>query len=304
MIKKITLLLILFLFFSSFYAQSQKSIEKGVITLITNQKMKFKNLKFIEDQVVFTNLSTNSEYTYFLKAVRQIEDETKAIVYRKPEVLESKTAPNENKEISTLRAIENDTLFRPNYPEGIYKTKQDFINKKNRPNSVLIPKGLTGFEKTELESIEHNCFFYTTGDQKLKNVFAVSYKGHLYFQTSAILSNRNKTDRAQTTHFTNGFVRVIIGGENYFYTEADLTNLWAQALAYGAASPAISYNLARSMVYGKGIVWDFKNQEFNIFKNCDDYNDFIQDIYPPGIQSCVKQQPNVLDIRKTMEKIK
>ena len=58
------------------------------------------------------------------------------------------------------------------------------------------------------------------------------------------------------------------------------------------------------MIKGKGIVWDIKNQEFNIFKNCKDYNDFIKDKYPEGVQQCENQQPDMLLVRKAIEKIK
>ena len=168
-----------------------------------------------------------------------------------------------------------------------------------------MPKGLIGFVKPKLTTIEHNCFFYNEDtDEKLKDVFAVSYQGHLYFQINAILSNRNKTDIAQTNDFPNSFVRVIMGGKNYLYTEANLANQWAQAISYGAVGGAVGGALANSVIYGKGVVWDFKNSEFNIFKNCEDYNEFIKDIYPNGVQGCENQQPNVMNIRKVIEIIK
>ncbi len=69
-------------------------------------------------------------------------------------------------------------------------------------------------------------------------------------------------------------MKVIIEDENYFYTEVMLANIWAKGFAYntGAAGGAIVSTLNE----GKSVVWDIKNQEFNIFKNCEDYNDFIK----------------------------
>lgn len=199
----------------------------------------------------------------------------------------------------------NDSLFKPNYPEGVYRTKEDFINKKPFQKVELTPKGLIGLEKPTLTNITHNCFFYYTfSDEKIKDAFAISYKGHLYFQIYAILENRNKTDRAQSNNFPNSFVRVLLGGTNYLYTEADLANGWAQGLAVGGVGGAVGFAMSNKMIYGKGIVWDFKNNEFNIFKNCEDYNDFIKDKLPEGIQKCKKNQPDVLLIRNDIEKIK
>ena len=258
--------------------------------------MNFRNLRKTDDEVSFINTSTNSEYTYFINAIRLIEDESHTIIYKRVETIQKKE--------DTAAIVITDTLFRPNYPPGIYKTKEDFINKKVTPEEGMSAKGLIGFEKPILTDIEHSCYFYTRGNTKIKNVFAISYQGHLYFQIDAILSNRHKKDRAQDSQFPNGFVRVITGGDNYYYTEANLTNIWAQGIAYGAIGGVTGQNIAQSEIYGKGIVWDFKNQEFNIFKNCNDYNDFIKSIYPQGIQDCPKQQPNTWKIRKDMENIK
>lgn len=201
--------------------------------------------------------------------------------------------------------ISLDTLYKPNYPEGVYRTKEDFIKKIPFQKVAIFPKSLYGLTKKTLDKIVHNCYFYYAfSNVRIEDAFAVSYNGHLYFQTSAILKNRNKKDKAQTTNFPDGFVKAILGGENYIYTEAELANTWAKAFAYGGIGGGLGAVMAERMIYGKGIVWDFKNNEFNIFKNCDDYNDFIKDIYKDGIQICKKSQPDVLKIREDLEKIK
>ena len=205
---------------------------------------------------------------------------------------------SENHKISLVTI--NDTLYKPNYPEGIYESKADFINRK--PSSFKSIE-MTGFDKKTIDSIIHNpYFYYSDNDKKVRNVFAISFKGHLYFQIKAILKNRNKTDRAQSTNYHNTFVRVIIGGENYLYTEAELVNQWAYGTAvnFGVAGGA----LANSLIKGKGIVWDFSNEEFNIFKSCKDYNQFIEDKVPEDIQVCENHQPNMLMVRETIDKIK
>ncbi|WP_290820133.1 hypothetical protein [Flavobacterium sp.] len=58
------------------------------------------------------------------------------------------------------------------------------------------------------------------------------------------------------------------------------------------------------MSHTKGIIWDFKNKEFNIFKNCKDYNRFIEKIHTESIQKCENQQPDITEIRKTIDIIK
>lgn len=198
------------------------------------------------------------------------------------------------------RAVKPDTLYKPNYPDGIYITKSDFINKT--PSS-LKSVNLKGLNSKLTDSIIHNCYFYyAETDKKIKDVFAISYQGHLYFQLKAILDNRNKTDRAQSTNFHNTFVRVIIGGDNYFYTEAELVNQWAAGTA--ANFGLIGGVIMNDLIKGKGIVWDFKNEEFNIFKSCKDYNEFIANKSSDDLQECKNHQPNMIEVRKTIEKLK
>ena len=198
--------------------------------------------------------------------------------------------------------IQSDTLFTPNYPEGIYATKSDFINKSPSSSAPVFLVGLLEDLESD-ESIVHNPYFYYKKDEKkVKNVFAISFKGHLYFQIKAILKNRNKNDKAQSTSYPNTFVRVIIGGENYYYTEAELANKWATGTAVNFG--AVGGIIAEDLIKGKGIVWDFKNQEFNIFKSCEDYNEFITNIYPDGIQECNDHQPNPFRVREVISIIK
>lgn len=196
--------------------------------------------------------------------------------------------------------VKYDTLFKPKYPDGIYLSKKDFISKKVNTSKAV---ELRNFNKKPIDSIIHNpYFYYKENKKKVKNVFAISYKGHLYFQIKAILENRNKTDRAQSTNFHNTFVRVIIGGNNYLYTEAELVNQWAMGTAVNFG--IVGGIIANDLIKGKGLVWDFKNEEFNIFKSCKDYNIFISTKIKDDIQECKNHQPNIFKVRETIDKIK
>lgn len=264
----------------------QKIVKSGKITLINDEIIEFSNLTYEKnEQVKYTNVTSHSEEHLFLPSIKDIDE-------------------NEVVFIDLNEKVEKDTLFRVHYPEGIYVTKEDFLRQKPSKFDKVIPKGLYGFEKPELTEVEHNNFFYyADSNTKVKKVFAISYQGHLFFQVNAILKNRNKTDRAQESDFGNSFVRVISGGKKYLYTEAELANTWAKGFAYGAVGGTAGYYLAQSTIKGKGIVWDFENEEFNIFKNCKDYNQFMQANHPEGMQKCENQQPDMHLVRKTIAEI-
>lgn len=282
------------------FAQEIPDTKKGFITLSTNQKYEFTNLKIVNNQVIFINVATKSEFIYFKNAVKLIVDEQENVVYKSLQYEEEEKRKKEK----GLTEKPKEILFKANYPDGIYYTKEDFINKTPNENPKIFAKDLTDDEDEVLESIEDVCYFYyKESDKKVKKVFAVSYKGYLYFQLKAILANRNKNDNAQTSDFPHCFARVIKGGNNYFYSEIDLANFWAQGAAFSFGGPS-GYTLAQDMITKKGIVWDFKNKEFNIFKNCKDYNRFVEKIHPENILKCDTQQPDIEAIRKTIDIIK
>ncbi|WP_147448325.1 hypothetical protein [Dokdonia sinensis] len=186
------------------------------------------------------------------------------------------------------------------YPEGIYKSKEDFLNKTPDSSLKIVKKD---FGQNRTDGLIIPPFFYDSNkDKKIKKVFAISYEGDLYFQIRAILDNRNKEDRAQDSNSKNGFAKVIIGGKNYLYAEAPIVNKWGYAVALNTGENTV--NNAISTIKGKGVVWDFVNREFNIFRTCEDYNTFISDKLPDAKQKCEFGMEDILEIRKAVQVIK
>lgn len=299
----LTIILSLFLFLSKaqeFGIQENDTIASGVLTFINDDEINFYNLYKEQDKLFYTNVTTGETEHVFTPSV-------KSIARKDPSLAQIENTKNETQEIDNQNTDNSlsDENFYNDYPEGVYESLDDFIHKKVNTSYTLEPRGLTGFVKPVLDTIEHTCFFYNKKTKyKVTKAFAISYKGELFFQIKSILKNRNRKDRSQSSNFVNSFVKVLKGGPNYLYTEANLANAWAQGFAYGAIGGVAGTSMAQDMVHGKGIVWDVKNKEFNIFRNCKDYNEFAQQVYPKGIQSCPKKQPDVLAIRKVIEKIK
>lgn len=205
--------------------------------------------------------------------------------------------------LKPINPIKVETPYKPNYPDGIYLNKSEFINKSPGSLVIISPLNKNQHVNYDDDSIPDVCFFYHINTNKLiRNVFAVSYKGHLYFQLKSILKHRNKQDRAQKTDYKQVFTRVVMGGNNYLYTEAELSNLWASNISLFIGG--IGNEIAEEIIRWKGIIWDVKKQEFNIFKSCNDYNRFIEPLYPEGFQGCETQQPNLEEVRKAMSVIK
>ncbi|MCY1236346.1 hypothetical protein D3C87_67600 [compost metagenome] len=309
--------LLLLFFIATSYCNAQDLLaKKGTITLATNEKISFERLELVDGHFKYFEPTTGEDKKIAISTVKVIDDENHKRVFTNRNIIIS-TEFSQGMVIEKTKADTIASAKKPapkkedakvaanGCPNGIYYTKEDFINKVPNSTAVVIPKGLVGFTKEEIvDDIPAECYFYLKNeDKKLKRVFAVCYKGHIYFQTQAILDNRNKTDRAQTNHFPNGFAKVISLGENYYYTEVSLANKWAQGFAYGSGG-AVGGAIGSSLGNHKGIVWDVKNKEFNIFKNCNDYNDFIKVLYPEGVQECKNHQPDIVKVREAIEKIK
>ncbi len=316
MIKKVYIFLFLL---SGISVKSQSPLAKnGTIITAENVKIEFNDIRLVNGKFLYYDLQTNTEKQIEIKNVKYIEDGGKSRVFSNKSVIDrTKEADQKAEEEEKKKNLEkNSKLYKEMkkiederekpfrlVPDGIYKSKEDFLNKTPSSFEQVTPKGLYGFEKPILNTTVNNCFFYySASDNKIKNVFAIAHKGHLYFQIYAVLNNRNKTDRAQTNDHPNSFVRVINAGEHYYYLEVDLVNQWAKGFAINAG--AIGGAIESSLHNLKGIVWDIANKEFNIFKNCDDYNEFIKDKYPKGIQECNEHLPDLIKVREAIEQIK
>jgi len=210
---------------------------------------------------------------------------------------------------------QNKSFDIPIYPDGIYKTKSDFINKI--PSQIISDN----LERKRIEligqtdSLVRRCKFYNKStNKKIKKVFAISYGNKLYFNTGAILKNKNREDKSLSANSNNEFILVLFGGSNFLYAEVGLINHWKVGLSSGISSgvggfagaalgEAIENAYPTTSVYGKGVVWDFEKEEFNIFTDCKDFNEFIKP-YELEKLNCNVQEINLNDIRERILVIK
>jgi hypothetical protein len=186
-----------------------------------------------------------------------------------------------------------DAVYISSYPEGQYKTKEDFINKRIWDTQAVYMMSFPPFSSKKLDSPEDKLFFhYLSSGDKVTNMFAIVYKGQLFFQHKSIYYNRNKEDNGLTMGNMQSYVRVMIGGENYLYTEVAMANPWASGMIGAAA-----WN-------DKAVVWDIKNKEFNVLRNCEDFNEFLKLNAPIEVKLCESNYIEQKNLRTIFKKIK
>ena len=117
-------LLTFLLFALACAAQTQKPVANGLIVISTGQKMNFRNLKFHDGMVTFINTATNSEYTYFLKNVKMIQDTNEVVVYEEGDRIETAITPAQvvTKTIAVTKPREPELVFK-NCNKAIYDGK-------------------------------------------------------------------------------------------------------------------------------------------------------------------------------------
>lgn len=185
------------------------------------------------------------------------------------------------------------------YPEGLYTTLEEFITKSPGPLDIIERRNLQGSKMGD-DTLSNQVFFYkdTIGRAKLKNVFAVSYHGNLYIQQRYIVKYFNKDDRKEDGNNDNSFHRVINDGK-FLYLEGQFANGLAKGLArgLGGIGGAVIYASVNNM---KGVIFDFEKKEFAVFKNCNDFIDFLID---HGLNANLDCENEKFDIKKVREVI-
>lgn len=157
------------------------------------------------------------------------------------------------------------------YPEGLYLTKEDFLNKKvTKLNISPFNKGRMG--KEELKGNEKSFYFqYSETQEQVRKYFAISYKGNLYIRSGSIEKYRNKKDKSHTALKPNKYTKVLYIGSDYLYLEFPFANKWGASLLMNISPVLYGVTLNTTP-----IIWDYKNDEFNLFRSNKDFNSFLE----------------------------
>ncbi|MCM2301325.1 MAG: hypothetical protein NDI80_01735 [Flavobacteriaceae bacterium] len=171
----------------------------------------------------------------------------------------------QNTAYSQNGTIENN---RPNlvaYPKGIYQSYENF--KSGIPTDTL-----TQFvKKTGNDTISHR-FYNGLTNTRLKKEFAFSDGTHLYLNLNQIIKNFEKEDKGQLKDDGSYHIKALTIGARYIYFEDYFTS--TEAAVLGGLMAA---SIARRV---KGFVYDREKQQFNLFKNAQDFEKFIRENHP------------------------
>lgn len=201
-------------------------------------------------------------------------------------------------------AVANSSTYAiSDYSDGFYVTLEDFINKKSTKLNPVERREIVGFEKKVINknSIVDQVFLYVIADKtKLTGVFAVVLNGNLYIQQKNFRKYAVKGDKSEEGDNPNSYHRVLKAGK-FLYLEAELANSWSKGLAYGSGG-AVGGVIGSSMNRLKGIVFDINKKEFNILKDCKDFNEFLTSFQVDNVK-CENKKIDIITVRENINKI-
>lgn len=186
-------------------------------------------------------------------------------------------------------------ILNHGYPDGVYLTKKDFINKRAIKGSLYIE----GRDSLAESRMPFFCYFGNSTTQKrLKNVFAISHEGHLYFSNWAVLDppNRNPDDRGWAASKRRGFTRVQILSKGFLYFEIHLYRKMR-------AGMAANFHFVDTNDRFRGIVWNENIGMFDIFSGCEDLSKFMETYYPDAKNFCDSKDYTVAELRDVLKAI-
>ena len=163
------------------------------------------------------------------------------------------------------------------YPKGIYTTYESFKNRL--PNDTL-----TVFEIKTRDTSNAFRFVNKATNKRLKRNFAISDGMHLYIRIKEVFKHLPRNDKNQSKDDGNFCIKVEEIGSRYLYFEDYFTS--KEALILGGLAAGAS---ARRL---KGIVYDFKTHQFDLFKNAKDFAYFIEKNHPEYVNEISKVETN------------
>lgn len=196
-------------------------------------------------------------------------------------------------------------VFAQNSSNCVYWTMEDFLEDKCDESEIPYVDGIyderSGVEKFVLKT--------KTKNKRLKKAFGALINGEMFYQIYPISRNLAKKDRIETSRNSSDFIRVLSWGL-YDYMEYSGENSSGSGSGIGIGGGGVSTGIGIGLNLGgggngrvRGLIFDPENQEFNVFRNCKDFNEFLLERHPQYAYECKKKKINLNQVRAIIEQI-
>jgi hypothetical protein len=181
-----------------------------------------------------------------------------------------------------LQSQSDSTYF---YPDGIYNNLEEFLHKQPGDISHVRKLNLNvPTTKAFTDTLVNDVWFLDHNNDQLKKIFAVVYKGEIYFQEYGIQMNimegydHRSISKSPTLH------RVQTRGR-YYYTEAKYPYenpgpMLAMGAMFGAVGLLAGSEMSKNQTLTAPLVYDSELKKFFVFVFKSKLKDFINSYYP------------------------
>ena len=143
-------------------------------------------------------------------------------------------------------------------------------------------------------------------NKKLRKAFAVKIDGEMYFDQYQITRYLSKGDNLTSPGTDSYYIKVVSQG-TYEYLEWTDGGGSGPGVGIGSGAFGTGVGLGTSLSLGKkkikGIIYDPQRFEFNVFKNCKDFNEFLAERHPELAYECKKKKLPIEKVREVMSKL-
>ena len=189
------------------------------------------------------------------------------------------------------------------YPEGVYRTYRSFLNKKPNSSKKVEARDLFKPKQRINDPYIDNCYFnYTRTNKRVKDAFAISYNGSLYIHVKSLQALMEGKDKKQKIDNKDSFIRVVDQGR-YLYAEGYFRKRGGIGIGVGIGVGPISAGSGGPQEQLKGFVFDFDRQIFELFRDCPDFRDWLDEYHPELPIDCDGKQLPMEFVREIMFEI-
>ena len=143
-------------------------------------------------------------------------------------------------------------------------------------------------------------------NKRLKNAFAVRIDGEMYYDQYEITRYLSKGDRLPPPGTNSHFLKVTSQG-TYDYLEWSEGGNNGPGIGIGSGGFGTGIGIGTSLGLGKkkvtGLIYDPQRFEFNVFRNCKDFNEFLADRHPDLSYECKKKKLPIEKVREVIGKL-
>ncbi|MDI9337203.1 MAG: hypothetical protein QM539_02125 [Alphaproteobacteria bacterium] len=198
------------------------------------------------------------------------------------------------------------------FPDGEYLTYEAFKNKKPNATNVKVMRFYhDGFSFEPIpETVESNqvVLKYANNLKKIKNTFAIVTNGQIYINTYWINKLVKNKDFSAKVGSNGEYIKVIKGGK-FLYLELHYTSfkkgdrLTTNEKDEDETSKKNDAFGATDLIKTEGVILDIINDEFDIFKTCSGFYNFISQHKLTSNFNCNDNSFTINNVRKIISEI-